>query len=196
MTTSVVLTSPGVISADVYVPGASHGEWYINQHNFFREVRNFQIDLTQCITEGVAGVHWQVAQGKRLATNMTVFLIIHVSSGTTLQNISIMMSLGSSSTQIGICMCTFDWPTRIWLTRDLSSRGERKRRFHGRHTCVRWADWREMYVPSPSSLEHRNADIFAGGNKQFTSRNMTFISMNTGIEMIWDWVWTCITPIP
>ncbi|KAI1467049.1 glycoside hydrolase family 55 protein [Daldinia caldariorum] len=40
--------------------------WYINQNNFFRQVRNFIIDIKDMpITKG-AGIHWQVAQATSL----------------------------------------------------------------------------------------------------------------------------------
>lgn len=43
------------------------GGWYtgVNQDNFYRQIRNFVIDMTDC--HGCTGVHWQVAQ----ATSIT-----------------------------------------------------------------------------------------------------------------------------
>eukprot|EP00026_Physarum_polycephalum_P003498 Phypoly_transcript_03510.p1 GENE.Phypoly_transcript_03510~~Phypoly_transcript_03510.p1 ORF type:complete len:721 (+),score=115.57 Phypoly_transcript_03510:117-2279(+) len=43
------------------------GSWYngVNQDNFYRQIRNFVIDMTQC--DKCTGVHWQVAQ----ATSIT-----------------------------------------------------------------------------------------------------------------------------
>ena len=38
------------------------GNWYTNQNNFFRQVRNFVIDLTAMNASSGAGIHWQVAQ--------------------------------------------------------------------------------------------------------------------------------------
>ncbi|KKA27542.1 hypothetical protein TD95_005119 [Thielaviopsis punctulata] len=48
-------------------PYDNHGNnWFTNQNNFFRQVRNFVIDLTdQPYTTG-AGIHWQVAQATSL----------------------------------------------------------------------------------------------------------------------------------
>ena len=40
----------GVISANVYIPGASGAEWYVPQSNFYRQVRNFIIDISDCPT--------------------------------------------------------------------------------------------------------------------------------------------------
>ncbi|KAM3423058.1 hypothetical protein BST61_g524 [Cercospora zeina] len=58
--------------------------WYINQNNFFRQVRNFKLDLTQ--TKAGTGIHWQVAQA------------------TSLQNIDFVMTEAADSEQQGIFM--------------------------------------------------------------------------------------------
>ncbi|GIZ46138.1 hypothetical protein CKM354_000927700 [Cercospora kikuchii] len=58
--------------------------WYINQNNFFRQVRNLKLDLTQ--TKAGTGIHWQVAQA------------------TSLQNIDFIMTEGADSEQQGIFM--------------------------------------------------------------------------------------------
>ncbi|KAI9699208.1 MAG: hypothetical protein M1820_007287 [Bogoriella megaspora] len=53
----------GVLNSDVYLPyGVS---WYTNQNNFYRQVRNFIIDLTAA-DKGAHGIHWQVAQATSL----------------------------------------------------------------------------------------------------------------------------------
>lgn len=54
----------GVISTDVYIPGGSGAEWYLDTDNFFRQARNLIIDLVECTTPQVSGIHWQVAQGE------------------------------------------------------------------------------------------------------------------------------------
>ncbi len=51
----------GVISSDVYIDGGNGAEWYINQNNFFRQIRNLIIDICQATVEYPAGLHWQVA---------------------------------------------------------------------------------------------------------------------------------------
>ncbi|KAH8165699.1 hypothetical protein CIB48_g2534 [Xylaria polymorpha] len=74
----------GVIDANPYdyTTGQDPApNWYINQNNFFRQVRNFIIDMTEMptgIDKASAGIHWQVAQA------------------TSLQNIVINMSPASS----------------------------------------------------------------------------------------------------
>ncbi|KAJ6261479.1 Glucan 1,3-beta-glucosidase [Drechslerella dactyloides] len=51
-----------VIDSDPYESDGSN--WYTNQNNFFRAVRNFVIDLTA--TKAGTGIHWQVAQASSL----------------------------------------------------------------------------------------------------------------------------------
>ena len=53
-----------VIDSDPY---DSNGQnWYTNQNNFFRQVRNFVIDLTALPPTTGTGIHWQVAQATSL----------------------------------------------------------------------------------------------------------------------------------
>ena len=40
--------------------------WYTNQNNFFRQIRNFVIDVTDQPLETGTGLHWQVAQATSL----------------------------------------------------------------------------------------------------------------------------------
>ena len=74
-----------VLDADPYVEGGAN--WFTNQNNFFRQVRNFVIDIRQIKGGTVgAGIHWQVAQA------------------TSLQNINFIMSEADGNTQQGIFM--------------------------------------------------------------------------------------------
>lgn len=75
-----------VIDADPYADGGIN--WFTNQNNFFRQVRNFVIDITAMPATAGAGIHWQVAQA------------------TSLQNIVFNMRTdgGTSNAQIGIFM--------------------------------------------------------------------------------------------
>ena len=54
-----------VFDADVYISAGSGSEWYANQNNFYRQVRNFVVDMTNAPLN-TAGVHWQVAQATSL----------------------------------------------------------------------------------------------------------------------------------
>ncbi|RPA75132.1 glucan 1,3-beta-glucosidase GLUC78 precursor [Ascobolus immersus RN42] len=56
----------GVISTDEYIPGGDGAQWYINQSNFLRQLRNFIIDLRQAPKQDIAGLHYQVAQATSL----------------------------------------------------------------------------------------------------------------------------------
>lgn len=61
---SAAFSGMAVIDADPYEDDGSN--WWVNQNNFFRQVRNFVIDITQQpITQG-ACIHWQVAQATSL----------------------------------------------------------------------------------------------------------------------------------
>ncbi|KAL1876708.1 hypothetical protein Plec18167_005116 [Paecilomyces lecythidis] len=53
-----------VIDADPYNNDGSN--WYTNQNNFFRSVRNFVIDISAMPQGSGAGIHWQVAQASSL----------------------------------------------------------------------------------------------------------------------------------
>lgn len=82
----------GVLSSDYYIPGGGGNSWYINQSNFFRQVRNIIIDIRNCPDNpantpppGPVGLHWQVAQA------------------TSLQNVDIYMREGSRG-HVGIFM--------------------------------------------------------------------------------------------
>ncbi|KAH7929806.1 glycoside hydrolase family 55 protein [Leucogyrophana mollusca] len=58
-------TGMAVIDADPY--GANGANWYVNQDNFYRSVRNLVIDLTQMPASATAtGIHWQVSQSTSL----------------------------------------------------------------------------------------------------------------------------------
>lgn len=53
-----------IIDADPY--DDSGNNYWVNQNNFFRQVRNFVIDLTAMPVNKGAGIHWQVAQATSL----------------------------------------------------------------------------------------------------------------------------------
>ena len=74
-----------VIDSDPYDDTGAN--WYTNQNNFYRQVRNFVIDLTALPPTTGTGIHWQVAQA------------------TSLQNIVFnMIQGGSTNAQQGIFM--------------------------------------------------------------------------------------------
>lgn len=57
-------TGMAVLDADPY--NSTGGNWWTNQNNFFRQVRNLEIDLTAMDEGAGAGIHWQVAQATSL----------------------------------------------------------------------------------------------------------------------------------
>ncbi|KAJ4488509.1 glycoside hydrolase family 55 protein [Lentinula aciculospora] len=77
-----------VIDADPYLPGGGGAQWFTNQNNFYRTVKNFVIDVRRVpatVSQGT-GIHWQVAQA------------------TSLQNIKFYMSEDSDTAHQGIWM--------------------------------------------------------------------------------------------
>ncbi|CAK7568439.1 MAG: hypothetical protein SEPTF4163_006429 [Sporothrix epigloea] len=85
----IIQTSPsfiglGAIQTDVYIPNGYGAEWYVEQSNFYRQVRNLIIDIQGTTTGQVAGLHWQVAQ----ATSLT--------------NVYIQASTAADTTQMGM----------------------------------------------------------------------------------------------
>ncbi|KAJ1306408.1 hypothetical protein OPQ81_007413 [Rhizoctonia solani] len=55
-----------VLDANPYTPEGNN--WYINQNNFFRSIRNFVIDTRKApINSTVRGVHWQLSQATSLS---------------------------------------------------------------------------------------------------------------------------------
>ncbi|RAL06587.1 pectin lyase-like protein [Aspergillus homomorphus CBS 101889] len=75
----------GVITSDVYT--GDDTEWYVNQNNFLRSIRNFRMDITRTDPNAyVCAIHWQVAQG------------------TSLENIEFYMMQDGVTTQQGIYM--------------------------------------------------------------------------------------------
>ncbi|KAF7368568.1 Glucan 1,3-beta-glucosidase [Mycena venus] len=79
-----------VIDADPYIPGEAGPNgagvnWWTNQNNFFRSVRNFVIDTSGMpANEYGTGIHWQVGQATSI---VNVDFIMNAASGTMHQGI-------------------------------------------------------------------------------------------------------------
>lgn len=56
----------GIAVIDVNPYDNNGNNWFTNQNNFFRQIRNFKIDLTGITSGGGTGIHWQVAQATSL----------------------------------------------------------------------------------------------------------------------------------
>ncbi|KAK8067581.1 glycan 1-3-beta-glucosidase precursor [Apiospora saccharicola] len=63
-----------LIDTDPYIPGGNGANWYINQNQFFRQIRNFIFDLREMPSATddndqplvPTGLHWQVSQATSL----------------------------------------------------------------------------------------------------------------------------------
>ncbi|KAK6519258.1 hypothetical protein TWF281_003094 [Arthrobotrys megalospora] len=77
----------GIFASDFYDGGPDSHEWFINQNNFYRQINNFILDISQMpSTSTSCAIHWQVAQA------------------TSLHNIAIIMARDSTNTHMGIFM--------------------------------------------------------------------------------------------
>ncbi|KAI1424015.1 pectin lyase fold/virulence factor [Xylaria sp. FL1777] len=91
-------TGIALFDTDPYIPGGSGREWYINQNQFFRHIRNFIFDLTDMPSSTAdndqplvpTGIHWQVAQATTL---QNLVFNMPMSSGT---------SAADATTAVGI----------------------------------------------------------------------------------------------
>ncbi|PNP39417.1 hypothetical protein TGAMA5MH_08623 [Trichoderma gamsii] len=80
-------TGIAIIDSDVYIPGGSGAEWYLNQNNFYRQIRNFNFDMTQQAPQNTqnfqlyvpTGIHWQVGQATSI-TNCNFNMAVSTSS--------------------------------------------------------------------------------------------------------------------
>ncbi|KAF9259881.1 exo-beta-1,3-glucanase [Marasmius fiardii PR-910] len=135
---SASFTGMAVIDADPYIPGGGGAQWFTNQNNFLRTVRNFVIDVRRvpATNSQGTGIHWQVAQA------------------TSLYNIVFQMSTDADTAHQGIWMENGSGGFMADLVFNGGKFG--------------------MWV----------------GNQQFTVRNITVNSANTGIFMNWNWGWT------
>lgn len=82
-------TGMALIDADPYENDGAN--WYTNQNNFFRQIRNLVIDLTAMPASSGAGIHWQVAQ----ATSLQNIRFEMVKGGTDNKQQGIFMDNGS-----------------------------------------------------------------------------------------------------
>ncbi|KAH8803500.1 pectate lyase superfamily protein-domain-containing protein [Xylogone sp. PMI_703] len=73
-----------VIQSDVYIPNGNGAEWYLDTANFYRQIRNFNIDISGVSAANAIALHWQVAQV------------------TSLQNTLFNAQSGADSTQVSI----------------------------------------------------------------------------------------------
>ncbi|KAG2360832.1 hypothetical protein BDR07DRAFT_1335179 [Suillus spraguei] len=85
---SANFTGMAVIDADPYT---NNTNWYINQDNFYRSVRNFVIDLTRMPANvSATGIHWEVSQSTSL-----VNVVVNMSTQPGNDHQGIYMEVGS-----------------------------------------------------------------------------------------------------
>ncbi|KAH7128441.1 pectate lyase superfamily protein-domain-containing protein [Dendryphion nanum] len=62
---SATFKGMGMIDADPYIPEGWGENWYTNQNNFYRQIRNFILDISAAPGDASA-IHWQVSQATSL----------------------------------------------------------------------------------------------------------------------------------
>ncbi|KAI9735306.1 MAG: hypothetical protein M1818_006500 [Claussenomyces sp. TS43310] len=139
-----------MIDSDVYVNGVN---WYTNQNNFFRQIRNFILDLTEMPFTTGAGIHWQVAQA------------------TSLQNIVFNMRTdgGSSNAQQGIFM---DNGSGGFMT-DLTFNGGKYGAFFGN----------QQFTTRNLTFNNCKTAIYMNWNWAWTLKDVTINNCGVGIDM-------------
>lgn len=73
--------------------------WFTNQNNFFRQIRNFKIDLTRVPMTTGTGIHWQVSQATSLQ-NIEIFMVEDASEANAQQGLFIENGSGGFMTDI------------------------------------------------------------------------------------------------
>jgi glucan 1,3-beta-glucosidase len=144
-------TGMAVIDADPYESDGDN--WYTNQNNFYRQVRNFNIDLTAMPVTSGAGIHWQVAQA------------------TSLQNIVFNMRTdgGTSNAQQGIFM---DNGSGGFMT-DLTFNGGKYGAFFGN----------QQFTTRNLTFNNCQTAIFMNWNWVWTLQGVTINNAGIGIDM-------------
>ncbi|KAI4868890.1 glycoside hydrolase family 55 protein [Hypoxylon rubiginosum] len=87
---SANFTGIAMIDCDPYIPGGNGANWYINQNQFFRQIRNFILDMNDMpwwAQDGdqfyaPTGIHWQVSQASSLQ-NLDFIMPLSDSRGST-----------------------------------------------------------------------------------------------------------------
>lgn len=140
-----------VIDADPYDDEGNN--WWVNQNNFFRQIRNFEIDLTAMDYTTGAGIHWQVAQA------------------TSLHNIVFNMRTdgGSANAQKGIFM---DNGSGGFMS-DLTFNGGGYGAFFGN----------QQFTTRNLTFKNCQTAIFMNWNWAWTLKDVTIDSCQVGIDM-------------
>ncbi|KAL0954336.1 hypothetical protein HGRIS_003334 [Hohenbuehelia grisea] len=130
-------SGPAVIDADPYIPDGNGRQWFTNQNNFLKSVRNFVIDLRRTTSSAEStGIHWQVSQATSLLN-----IVFELSKADDTNHRAIYMENGSGG-------------------------------YMG-----------DMIINGGKSG-------IAGGNQQFTVKNVVFNDVRTAFSGVWNWGWT------
>lgn len=140
-----------VIDADPYDNEGNN--FWVNQNNFFRQIRNFDIDLTAMPFSKGAGIHWQVAQA------------------TSLQNIVFNMRTdgGEENAQLGIFM---DNGSGGFMS-DLTFNGGKYGAFFGS----------QQFTTRNMTFNGCKTAIFMNWNWAWTFQDITINDCEVGIDM-------------
>ncbi|RDW83246.1 glycoside hydrolase family 55 protein [Coleophoma crateriformis] len=143
----------GIAMIDANPYDNSGNNWYTNQNNFFRQVRNFVLDMTAMPASAGAGIHWQVAQA------------------TSLQNIVFNMRTdgGTANAQQGIFM---DNGSGGFMT-DLTFNGGKYGAFFGN----------QQFTTRNLTFNGCQTAIFMNWNWAWTLQGITINNANIGIDM-------------
>lgn len=153
-----------LFDTDPYIPGGAGSQWYVNQNQFFRQIRNFIFDMydmpdaTDQDDQPLVptGIHWQVAQA------------------TSLQNLVFLMPSTTTTTAVGI------FSVRMFATPSSSQLLT--------HVSVSQENGSGGFV---SNITFGGGNIgWRAGSQQYTARNLQFELCNTAVQMVWDWGWT------
>lgn len=143
----------GIAMIDTDPYGSGGINWYTNQNNFYRQIRNFILDMTlQPYTAGT-GIHWQVAQA------------------TSLQNIVFNMRTdgGTQNAQQGIFM---DNGSGGFMT-DLTFNGGKYGAFFGN----------QQFTTRNMTFNHCQTAIYMNWNWLWTLQGITINSCSVGLDM-------------
>jgi glucan 1,3-beta-glucosidase len=140
-----------LIDADPY--DNTGNNWYTNQNNFYRQIRNFILDTTAMPFTAGAGIHWQVAQA------------------TSLQNIVFNMRTdgGTSNAQVGIFM---DNGSGGWME-NLVFNGGKYGAFFGN----------QQFTTLNLTFNNCQTAIFMNWNWAWTLQGITINNAGIGIDM-------------
>lgn len=140
-----------LIDADPYADGGIN--WYTNQNNFFRQIRNFVLDTTAMPFTAGAGIHWQVAQA------------------TSLQNIVFNMRTdgGTANAQVGIFM---DNGSGGFMS-DLTFNGGKYGAFFGN----------QQFTTRNLTFNNCQTAIFMNWNWAWTLQGVTINNAGVGLDM-------------